>query len=98
MRPLKAPFMPKVKIREGTWKNETPIPFIAPTSIPISTANTSISRILPFLFAICPAIVAVSPITAPIDTSISPVIITKAIPIASKVNTTDPLKEVTILE
>ena len=90
--------VPRVKIRDGTPKKETPMPLNSPTAAPISSTQTSIFPMLPPSCAIIPVTEAASPSTAPMETSISPVMMTKAIPIASKVYMVAVLKQAMMLE
>ena len=90
--------MPRVKIREGTPKKATPTPLNTPTAAPTATQMRSILPMLPPLWAISPVMAAVSPRVAPMETSISPVMMTNAMPMASSVYMVAVLKQLIILE
>ena len=72
---------------------ETPKPFTSPITAPTETAASTAVTTLPPSRRIVAPTAALIPRVAPMDTSISPVRITKAIPTARSVNTTESFKQ-----
>ena len=65
---------------------------------PVATTASSMTAMLPSCLAIRPVMAADSPSGEPMDTSISPVMMTKAMPMARSVYIVAVLKQLMMLE
>ena len=84
MDPLTTPFIPNVMMIEGIFNTVIPTPLASPTMAPTAKADkTATAQELPSLSIVADT-AADKPSIAPIDTSISPLIMTKAIPTAKE--------------